>query len=68
LQRFDKAFNELEEKFHWMKKGTHQYVTLTHEGDKLIVFEKGDLLFIFNFHPSRVRICIKGINIELRTL
>jgi 1,4-alpha-glucan branching enzyme len=24
-----------------------------HEKDKLIVFEKGDLLFIFNFHPSQ---------------
>lgn len=23
-----------------------------HEKDKLIVFEKGDLLFVFNFHPS----------------
>ena len=29
----------------------HQYCTLTHESDKLIVFERGDLLFIFNFHP-----------------
>jgi 1,4-alpha-glucan branching enzyme len=38
-----------------MKLGTHQYVTLAHEEDKLIVFERGDLLFIFNFHPSNVR-------------
>ena len=37
-----------------MKHGQHQYVTLTHEQDKLIVFERGDLLFIFNFHPSNV--------------
>jgi 1,4-alpha-glucan branching enzyme len=31
----------------------HQYVTLTHEKDKVIVFEKGVLLFVFNFHPSK---------------
>jgi hypothetical protein len=30
------------------------YVSLQHEGDKMIVFERGDacLLFVFNFHPS----------------
>ena len=53
LRNFDKAFNELESQFHWMNSG-HQYVTLTHDDDKLIVFERGDLLFIFNFHPTRV--------------
>lgn len=53
LKNFDKAFNQLENKFNWMNSG-HQYVTLTHDGDKLIVFERGDLLFIFNFHPTNV--------------
>jgi 1,4-alpha-glucan branching enzyme len=52
LKRFDKAMNELEQRFHWMRLGSHQYITLSHEGDKLIVFERGDLLFIFNFHPT----------------
>lgn len=52
LKRFDKAMNELEERFHWMRVGSHQYITLSHEDDKLIVFERGDLLFIFNFHPT----------------
>lgn len=28
-------------------------MTLTHEEDKLIIFEKGDLIFIFNFHPTK---------------
>jgi len=28
-------------------------VTLAHEEDKLIVFEKGPLLFVFNFHHSK---------------
>ena len=46
--------NELEQRFHWMRVGSHQYITMTHEGDKLIVFERGDLVFIFNFHPTNV--------------
>lgn len=53
LKNWDKAFNELESKFNWLSSG-HQFVTLTHDGDKLIVFERGDLLFIFNFHPTNV--------------
>ena len=32
----------------------HQgYVSLKHEGDKVIVFERVGLVFIFNFHPSQ---------------
>ena len=30
----------------------HQYVTLANENDKVIAFEKGDLVFIFNFHST----------------
>lgn len=30
-----------------------EYVSLKHEGDKVLVFEKGDLLFIFNFNSSQ---------------
>lgn len=62
LKRFDQAFNQLEERFHWLKPGTHQYVTLTHEVDKLLVFEKGDLLFIFNFHTNNVSCPIPTLN------
>ena len=53
LKNWDRAFNQLEETFHWLAS-SHQYVTLTHEADKLIVFERGDLIFIFNFHPTNV--------------
>jgi 1,4-alpha-glucan branching enzyme len=53
LKRFDKAMNELEQRFHWTRLGSHQYVTMTHEADKLIVFEREDLVFIFNFHPHQ---------------
>jgi 1,4-alpha-glucan branching enzyme len=54
LKKFDKAFNELEQRFHWMKLGQYQFVTLTDDQDKILVFERGDLLFIFNFHPTNV--------------
>ena len=30
----------------------HQYISRNDEGDKIIVFEKGDLVFVFNFHWS----------------
>ena len=28
----------------------HQYVSRKDEGDKVIVFERGNLVFVFNFH------------------
>jgi|SRR6185312_4610758 len=28
------------------------YISLKHESDKVIVFERGNLLWIFNFHPT----------------
>ena len=47
--------NYLEEKLKW-KVSAHQFVSLKHEDDKIIAFEKGDLLFVFNFHPYKVLI------------
>lgn len=34
-------------------KAANQFITLAHEKDKIIVFEKGDLLFVMNFHPTK---------------
>ena len=31
----------------------HQFVSLAHEEDKVIVYEKGDLLFVFNWNGTR---------------
>lgn len=42
----------LETNYSWLLS-KHQYISLVDEGDKLIVFEKGELLFIFNFHPNK---------------
>ena len=29
------------------------YVSRKHEGDKVIVFERAGVVFVFNFHPSK---------------
>ena len=44
--------NILEDIFHFMGS-KEEYISTKHEDDKFIVFEKGDLLFIFNFHPVK---------------
>lgn len=51
LNEFDKAMNHLEEKYDWLA-APQAYVSLKHEVDKMIVFERAGLLFIFNFHPT----------------
>ena len=51
LYQFDKAMNETESKFNWLNTEP-AYVSLKHEGDKLIVFERANKVFIFNFHPT----------------
>jgi len=44
--------HQLESDVGWLN-AQHQYISLMHENDKLIVFERGDLLFVFNFHPHK---------------
>ncbi|GAA5999910.1 1,4-alpha-glucan branching enzyme [Rhodotorula paludigena] len=51
LYRFDCAMNRAEDEFGWLSS-PQAYISLKHEGDKVVVFERGDLLWIFNFHPS----------------
>lgn len=51
LACFDRQMNYWESLFNVGVHG-HQYVTLYNEGDKVIVYEKGDLVFIFNFHTN----------------
>ncbi|XP_063219264.1 1,4-alpha-glucan-branching enzyme isoform X2 [Bacillus rossius redtenbacheri] len=52
LNNFDAAVNKLEEEYGWLHKDP-AYVSWKHEGDKLIVFERAELLFVFNFHPTK---------------
>jgi len=51
LYRFDEKMNWTEITFGSMIK-PHQYISVQDEGDKVIIYEKGDLIFIFNFHPN----------------
>lgn len=44
--------NELESEYRWLSS-REQYITLTHEKDKVIIFERGMLIFVFNFHPTK---------------
>ena len=49
LSNFDTAMNEMEIR-HKSMIAQHQFITMAHEEQKLIVYEKGDLIYIFNFH------------------
>lgn len=51
LNNFDRAMNHAAAKHGWLES-PQAYVSLKHEGDKMIVFERAGLLFIFNFHPT----------------
>jgi 1,4-alpha-glucan branching enzyme len=51
LWEFDKVMNQTEIQFKSMIS-EHQFVSLASEMDKMIIYEKGNLLFIFNFHGS----------------
>lgn len=53
MQEFEHVMFELDNEHPFCRDRAHQYVVLAHEGDKVIVVEKGDrLLFVFNFHPT----------------
>jgi len=51
LNEFDAAMQHLEERYGWLAS-PQAHVTLKHDGDKVIAFERAGLLFIFNFHPT----------------
>jgi 1,4-alpha-glucan branching enzyme len=51
LNNFDKAMQHLDEEFNWLDS-PQAWVSLKHEVDKVVVFERAGLLFVFNFHPT----------------
>lgn len=51
LNNFDRAMNTCDEKYQWLAADPG-YVSLKHETDKVIAFERAGLLFAFNFHPN----------------
>jgi len=42
--------NHAAAEYGWLE-AAQAYVSLKHEGDKMIAFERAGLLFVFNFHP-----------------
>ncbi|KAH9813335.1 family 13 glycoside hydrolase [Melampsora americana] len=51
LNNFDAAMNNLEGEYNWLSS-PHTYISLKHESDRVVAFERGTLLFIFNFHAT----------------
>ncbi|XP_061104606.1 1,4-alpha-glucan-branching enzyme-like [Conger conger] len=51
LFAFDRDMNSTEDKYGWLSSAPG-VVTTKHEGDKVIVFERANVVFIFNFHPT----------------
>ncbi|KYN02770.1 1,4-alpha-glucan-branching enzyme [Cyphomyrmex costatus] len=49
MNNWDRAVNMLEEKYGWLQG----YLSWKHEDDKVIVFDRDDLTFVFNFHPVK---------------
>ncbi|KAG6830319.1 alpha-1,4-glucan branching enzyme [Tricholoma furcatifolium] len=52
LNNFDKAMNHLAAQYEYLE-APQAYVSLKHESDKVIVFERAGLLFIFNFNTTK---------------
>uniref|UniRef100_A0A7N6BF30 1,4-alpha-glucan branching enzyme n=1 Tax=Anabas testudineus TaxID=64144 RepID=A0A7N6BF30_ANATE len=52
LYAFDRDMNRTEDKYGWLA-APPAFVSAKHEEDKVIVFDRANVLFIFNFHPSK---------------
>nr|CAI5837927.1 unnamed protein product [Callosobruchus analis] len=52
LNNWDAAMNKTEAKYGWLAANPG-YVSMKHEGDKVIAFERAGVLFVFNFHPTK---------------
>ncbi|KAG7910431.1 hypothetical protein KL907_001322 [Ogataea polymorpha] len=52
LYQFDKAMNTTESKYTWLNSQP-AYVSLKNEVDKVLVYERNNKLFLFNFHPTQ---------------
>ncbi|KAF6040298.1 GBE1 [Bugula neritina] len=62
LYRFDKAMNELEERFSWLECPPG-FISRKDSHDKVMVFDRAGVVFIFNFHPSKSFVDYKvGVN------
>lgn len=51
LNDFDRSMQLTEQKYGWLHSD-QAYISLKHEGDKVIVFERAGLLWVFNFNAT----------------
>lgn len=51
LLAFDKSMLELDDVYNYVG-AAHQHVSTADDARKLLVFERGPLVFVFNFHPT----------------
>ena len=51
MNDFDRAIQHLDKAFGFIG-APHTWVSRKDEADKVIVVERGDLVFVFNFHPT----------------
>lgn len=53
LNNFDRDMIHLEAKYKWLSS-SQNYISLRHTEDKVVVFDRADnLVFVFNFNPSK---------------
>lgn len=52
MANWDRAVNKLEKKYGWLHSNP-AYVSWKHEDDKVIAYERANLVFVFNFHPIK---------------
>lgn len=66
MNAWDRAMQHLDKAFGFIT-APHQWVSKKDEGDKLVVVERGDLVFVFNFHPEKSftgEICIFNTSVR----
>lgn len=51
LNEFDRVMNHAEDKYRWLTAET-THVSAQEEDSKVIAFNRGNLVFVFNFHPN----------------
>lgn len=52
LNNFDSALQHTEAKYKWLQ-AQQAYISLKHNGDKMLAFDREGVLFVFNFHPTK---------------
>ena len=52
LAMWDEVMNHWENIFKCMIS-SHQFISLNDDKDKMIVYERGELIYVYNFHPEK---------------